>query len=245
MDEKNPFAGIKTYDNYSHLWLLTGFILLLQVAVYVVVSLLGDRAGLKFSPYESIMPSLLVTGYVSWAMLDGVGVSWRGTLADWNGKLPCDLKKAFKYFAGALLVLLGIAAVLLAVYWFWGPGLEKAMKPLGDHNAADNGMLNKIAAVSRLRLLTVLFSACVVAPVVEEVFFRRIVYTTLRVKKSFWFSAFWSGLLFAAFHGVAAVIIFPEALYLCWIYEREQRLPVNILVHALMNLMMVTLKVFI
>ncbi|OGR67625.1 MAG: hypothetical protein A2081_00760 [Elusimicrobia bacterium GWC2_61_19] len=243
MDEKNPFGGIRTYDNYSHLWQLTGFILLLQVAVSVLVFILGDSLGVKFSPFESIIPALLVTGYTSWAMLDGLGVSWRAALAEWNSQLPSDLKKALKYLAGYGLMLLIIVAILMAAYWFWGAGLEKVMKPLEDRHAGESARL-AAAAVSRLRVLLVLFSACVVAPVVEEVFFRRIVFTTLRLKNGFWTSAFWAGLLFAVFHGAAAPLILPAGVYLCWVYERERRLTINIMLHAMVNLIMVTLKLF-
>ncbi|HAT71862.1 MAG TPA: hypothetical protein DCS63_03505 [Elusimicrobia bacterium] len=245
MEQENPFAGIKTYDNYTRLWQLTGIILLLQVAVSVIVSISGDRLGLKLSPFESILPALLVTGYVSWAMLAGLGVSWRGAFAEWNRDLHGDIKKAFKYLAGYGLILLVLVVILLAAYWLRDGGPEHLLKPLEDKNNRESAVLGSVAAASRARLLLVLFSACVVAPVVEEVFFRRIVYTTLRLKRGFWFSAFWSGLLFAAFHGVAAPLILPVGIYLCWIYERERRLPVNILLHSMVNFVMITLKLFI
>jgi len=242
MKEENPFLGIGTCANFTRLWQLTALILLLQVAVFLLVSVLGDVSGLKLDSFESLIPALLATGYVSWVVLERAGVSWRGALADWNRNAAGDLKKAFKYFAGYGLVLLLVAAALMAAYWFWGDGLQKAMKPLNDHDPADRTMLTGAAAASGPRLLLALISACVVAPVVEETFFRRIVYTTLRLKKGFWFSAFWAGLLFALFHGAAAPVILPAGVYLCLVYERERRLPVNILLHSMINLVMVALK---
>ncbi len=243
MEEKNPFHGIKTCGSYTHLWRLTGFVILLQVAVSVVVSICERRSSLTLSPFESIIPALLVTGYVSWAVLKRVGVSWRAALASWNRGTLNDIKKAFKYFAGYAVVLLCVAAFLYGAYALFGDHVGKVMRPLSEKNTAEDSLLQGIAVISRLRFLTVLFCACVLGPVVEEVFFRRIVYTTLRFRKGFWFSAFWSGLLFAVFHGVAAPVILPVGMYLCWVYERERRLPVNIILHSLVNLSMITLKV--
>ncbi len=192
-----------------------------------------------------MVPVLLATGLVSWAVLKNAGVSWRGALAGWRRGAARDLRKAAGYFGGYALVLGCLFGVLYGAYSLFGPGVTDAMRPLSAKNGLENTQLHGIAVFSRLRLLAVLFSACVLAPVVEEVFFRRIVFVTLRLRKGFWFSAFWSSLLFALFHGLAAPVILPVGLYFCWVYERERRLSVNILLHSLVNLSMIGLKVFI
>ncbi|OIN99728.1 MAG: hypothetical protein COX65_07735 [Elusimicrobia bacterium CG_4_10_14_0_2_um_filter_56_8] len=243
MEDKNPFEGVKTCGNYTRLWQLTGFVLFLQVIVSVIVAEYERRHGLNFSTFEAIVPALLATGLVSWLMLRGLGVSWRAARDDWSQNALGDIKKSFKYFGGYVLVMLILFAGLLAAYWYWGDWLQKITQPQADKNTNENALLQAAAAVSQWRLVLVLFSACVVAPIVEEVFFRRIVYTAIRLKNKFWFSAFWSGLLFAVFHGAAAPFILPVGMYFCWVYERERRLPVNILLHSLVNLTMVTLKV--
>ena len=242
---QNPFSGVKTYDNYKHLWQLTVSIILLQVVLSTIVALAEKHSGLSFSPFEAMIPALLATGWVSWTILCSLGVSLNGALSDWGLKAVPDLKKAFVYFSGYALVICCLFGALLGAYYLLGSGLETAMKPLSDQNGAENGLLKVIAEGSRLRSVLVLFSACVLAPVVEEVFFRRIVYVTIRLKKGFWPSAFWSSLLFSLFHGLAAPVILPVGLYFCWVYERERRLPVNIFLHSLVNLSMIALKVFI
>jgi membrane protease YdiL (CAAX protease family) len=243
--ENNPFSGIKTYDNYSHLWQLTAFIIFTQFIVSLLVAGLVLHSGLHLTPFETILPAMLVTGFISWSMLDGIGVSWRGAFADWNRNAQSDLKKALKYFAGYGLLLLSLFAILGAALWFLGDGMEKLVQPLSDRSVKVDSLLRGVAAASRPRFLLVLFSACVAAPVIEEIFFRRIIYTTIRLKKGFWFSAFWSGLLFAVFHGVAAPVILPVGMYACWVYERERRLPVNIMLHSMINFSMITLKVLV
>lgn len=245
MEEQNPFDGIKSCAGYKHLWLLTALVIVLQVGISTVIAMAAKRAGLELSVFEAMVPVLLATGAVSWAALRNAGVSWRGALADWRRGAGGDLRKAAAYFAGYALVLCCVYGAIYGAYYFFGPDVTEAMRPLSDQNGLENTQLHGLAVFSRLRLLVVLFSACALAPVVEEVFFRRLVFVTLRLRKGFWFSAFWSSLLFSLFHGLAAPVILPVGLYFCWVYERERRLPVNILLHSLVNLSMIALKVFI
>ncbi len=245
MEEQNPFYGIKTCAGYTQLWLLTAFVILMQVGISTVIALAEKRYGLSYSSFEAMIPVLLSTGFVSWTMLRRAGVSWRVALGGWWSGPGRDFKKAAVYFGGYALVLCGIYGTLYAAYSLFGSGVTEAMRPLSAKNGLENTQLHGIAEFFRLRLLVVLFSACVLAPVVEEVFFRRIVFVTLRLRGGFWFSAFWSSLLFSLFHGLAAPVIFPVGLYFCWVYERERRLSVNIFLHSLVNLSMIALKVFI
>ena len=243
MEEKNPFDGIKTYDNYTHLLQLTGFIIIFQVMVSLAAAIFGKKYGLGLTPYESIIPALLVTGYISWAVLDGLGVSFTGAWTDWSRNVLKDIKKAAKYFSGYLLVLLLLMVALAVLWWALGDRMEQLMEPITKRSLKEDGWLQGVASISNLRFLVVLFGTCVAAPVVEEVFFRRIVFATLRLKNRFWFSSFWSSLLFGLFHGVAAPLVLPFGMYSCWVYEKERRLPVNIMLHSMVNLSMITLKV--
>lgn len=243
MEDRNPFEGVKTYDSYRHVWELTGFVVLMQVLAVVVTNLAGHLFAVRLDPYEGFAPALLITGWVSWAVLDGLGVSFRGALADWRASFRPDLLKALRYFGGyaALLTCMGLA--LAAVYYFWGESFVRLMKPIAD-SGGEQGLAVRTAAGSPARYLLTLFSCCVLAPLAEETLFRRIIFTTIRARKGFWASACWSALLFSLFHGVTAPVIFPVGVYLCWAYERERRLPVNIMLHALMNLSVVLYKTF-
>lgn len=245
MQGPNPFSGIKTYTDYRHLWLLTALVILLQIAVSAGVTLLERHFGVSLGTFGGFLPALLVTGYISWSVLAGLGVSWRGALAGWRAGAGRDLLKALLYFLGYAVLLAGIAAALYAGYYLLGDRLVAAMRPLDVRNTAENLALYRQAVSARPSFLLALISACVVAPAVEETFFRRIVYTTIRLKNGFWASAFWSGLLFALFHGEGAPIIFPVGVYLAWVYERERRLSLNIMLHVLINVSMISLKVLI
>lgn len=243
MEERNPFAGIKTYDNLRHLLALTGFILLAQLAALLAAALAAKFAGLRLDTYEAIIPAFVLTGYISLTVLEGLGVSWREAWRDWQANAAGDLLKALKYLAGYAGVLLVMLAALTAAYHLIGDGFLGAMDKVASTSEGQTSSA-KALSVSSFRFGLLLLSTCVIAPVVEELFFRRIVFTTLRRRSGFWPSAFWSGLLFALFHGWGAPVTLPVGIYLAWVYERERRLPVNIMLHAMVNFLMMSYKVF-
>ncbi len=239
MTETNPFGGIRTYGGYWGLWWLTAAVVLLQAGATVLVVLAERRWGLEFTALEGMVPVYLVTGLAAWAVLARMGVEWRPALAGWRRGFRSDAPKALKYFGGYLLVVAAIVAVIMAGWLLLGgEKVWHAMEPVTGKAAREGAALQAAAAASRLRLAAAFVSACVLAPLVEEVFFRRLFYTTLRRRNGFAVSAFWSGLFFALFHGAAAPLMLPVGFYFCWVYERERRLPVNIMLHSLVNLAM-------
>lgn len=239
MDPKNPFAGIKTYDRYRRLWGLTAAVIGLQAAVTVAAVLAELRSGVRFTSLETMIPAFLATAALSAYVLARLGVSWRGALADWRACFLDDAIKSLKYFGGYALIVMCLTAVLMLVWWLFGDaGMQTVIEPVTAKASKESLELKAAAAVSGWRLPLSALSACALAPVAEELFFRRIFYTAVRARNGFWFSAFWSGLFFALFHGAAAPLLLPVGIYFCWVYERERRLPVNIMLHAMVNVTM-------
>ncbi|MHB0994908.1 MAG: CPBP family intramembrane glutamic endopeptidase [Elusimicrobiales bacterium] len=242
MDIKSPFEGIKTYDKYWKLWALTAGLVLLHFPVVLLIIFVEKWLYLDFTAIEANIPMQVVIGLAALSVLSDLGVSWRAALADWRARFLPDAVKALKYFGGYLLVLGGVVAVALAAYLAFGEtAVESSIQPMLSKGTEEGAML-RTAAASPLRMIFSVFGVCVVAPVVEELFFRRIFYTTVRARHGFWFSAFWSGLFFALAHGASAPALLPVGMYFCWVYERERRLPVNILLHSLINALMIAVR---
>ena len=127
---------------------------------------------------------------------------------------------------GAILALAMAAVHLIPAGLGWKPGSRDELY------AAARTAMN----VSGTRFFFTLLSFCVLAPAGEELLFRRIIYTTLRKKMSFLRALFISSVFFAVTHGAAAPLVFPASLLLGYVYEKKRRLPVNIMLHALINL---------
>ncbi len=96
--------------------------------------------------------------------------------------------------------------------------------------------------------------ACVVAPVVEESFFRGFVFRGLLgryvrlipgLRLNFWWAAALSGLLFALFHGELGLIVpfTGVGMLFAWIFRRTGSLWPNILAHAGFNAISLALAI--
>ena len=237
MEEKNPFEGVKTYDNYTHLWQLTAFVFFLQILAGLLSYLFARISGFKLTGLEIFILPMLISVYVCWVALEGLGVSWAAAMKDWDVKARKDVLKALKYFGGYILLMASIVALVIALFSLFGID-ESVLENAPDMFDA----LMAESAASAPRYLLLLFMSCALTPVMEELLFRRIMFTTIRRKSRFWPSALISGLLFALFHGETALMVFPVGLYFCWVYEREQRLPVNIMLHGLINMSVTVFK---
>lgn len=88
------------------------------------------------------------------------------------------------------------------------------------------------------------FLALVIAPLVEELLFRGIIYSHLRVQWGLGPAVIVSALLFALMHGnlFQAIPSFLSGLFFATVYERSQRLYFVSLIHAFMNLLSVFLS---
>ena len=82
---------------------------------------------------------------------------------------------------------------------------------------------------------------CVLAPIIEEVFFRRFLFVALRKKMSFIPALLISVIFFMAVHpNVASGAI--GGIYLGYVYEKGKSLPANILIHSTVNLAVITIS---
>ncbi len=83
--------------------------------------------------------------------------------------------------------------------------------------------------------LDLVFAAGLVA-VVEELFFRAVLFALLRQRLRFVYAAALSSVLFAVAHEMAAWIpVFVLGVGLCWLYEKRHSLWTNALAHATVN----------
>lgn len=83
-------------------------------------------------------------------------------------------------------------------------------------------------------------AAAAVAPVVEEIIFRGLLYGWLRNHMGFGLSALLSGGVFAAIHGIVLLIpaLLVQGIILAWFYERSRSLWPPIILHGAFNAVM-------
>jgi CAAX protease family protein len=99
---------------------------------------------------------------------------------------------------------------------------------------------------ARNLIVPTMLAACVIAPIVEETFFRGFVFRGL-LKINFWTAALASGLLFAVFHGEIGLLIpftCVGALF-AWMFWRTGSLWPNIIAHAGFNTVSLILALYV
>jgi uncharacterized protein len=140
--------------------------------------------------------------------------------------------------AGRAMRLGALAAVLfLPASWLLG-GISQTVMKLLQHDVKPQEaieMLQKTQTPDSRAYLIVF--AVLVAPVIEEIFFRGVLYPA--IKQAGWPRAAWWGTaaLFAAIHGNLPIFLplFVLGLALAWLYEKTDNLLASITAHAVFN----------
>lgn len=135
------------------------------------------------------------------------------------------------------IILWSILGVFLA---FFAQGLAASIEIyiLGIEPGSENTF--QIMEVVRSNALFILIPA-IIAPILEEIIFRKIVFGTFYKRMNFIFAALLSALIFAAVHWDFSHLLMYTAMGLvfAFLYVRTKRILVPIIVHAGMNTMVV------
>ena len=239
----SPLSGVPAYASYWPLAALFAAILALTALLCVPPMVLNRVYSLGLSTYEiSTLAQGIAYIAVCSVSLVCLGVSPSASAAGWLRGFPRDLLSALKYFAVYLLGAgLAIGAAMLAVH-FWGAGAAATVSraaPVQPQYAEAAA-----AAASAPRSVSLAAAMCLIAPLGEELFFRRLLYATLRRRIAMWPALLVSSSVFAATHLTAALTVLPVGLLLGWAYERTGRLQPCVLLHCLVNAFAAWLQVF-
>jgi len=225
------------------------------LAMFFCLGLYNFATELPIFSIPGSLTTNLIQGSVGllaalWA-LSTLDINFKTTLSNSNANIVADLKLALKYFfiyalsAVALVFILALVGVLLLKMGLFTMDTfhDSTSQPL---KLAGQIYLHSIVK-SPLKFVLYLFSACILIPIEEEIFSRRLLYVSLRSKMTFMPSLFISSLIFGAGHipAASAVHAFVVSLFLGWIYEKKQNLPVNIMIHGLINFSVTMLMIFV
>jgi uncharacterized protein len=136
---------------------------------------------------------------------------------------------------GVLLMMLPLSVGVLLLN---GAVLLLTRLAIGDVPTADEMLLGEDAGVLTGDAMIALFVfGAVAAPIVEEFFFRGLLYQYLRTRRGVLFAAVLSSLAFALAHLTPRLIppLFVMGLVLAWLVERYKSVYPAVAVHALNN----------
>ncbi len=175
------------------------------------------------------LTQLSVVAFVLWRTRGG---GWRD-VGLWPRRPYRELLAGGLALPAAIVLALGFSAISVSVgRWFGQP-------------EPDSGHVLLTAMLSAQEVwvvLMLLFSAVVVAPLLEEVIFRGLIQTALRSvnqSRNRWLVVIISAALFALFHGgvpwQVRLSLFVLGIILGWLYERYGSLLPSLIVHAGFN----------
>ncbi len=174
------------------------------------------------------------------AQLIGIGYSYifirkrlAATQSSWAdlGVRRFPIGRSVKYFFGYYVIIICFLVCLVAVINVLGLQNSSPESPSHETIRAIGGMWPNI------------ITAVILAPIIEEVLFRGIVYTALRRRHGVLFSAVTSGLIFGIMHldPRAGLLAVPIGIYLGYMYERLASIVPGMIVHASWNLLVTML----
>ncbi len=141
---------------------------------------------------------------------------------------------AFGAIAGALLYPLIAVAVAVPLTVLFGA--------LSGRDATTPDQLPGNLSTAEAAVTVIL--AVFIAPIAEELFFRGVLFRSIRDRRGFWLGAVASGLLFGSVHYVPAAwqdtvllqtIMVFTGIGLAWVYERRGNLVANVATHMVFN----------
>ncbi|HLB39894.1 MAG TPA: CPBP family intramembrane glutamic endopeptidase [Actinomycetota bacterium] len=191
-----------------------------------------DEAGGGVLVYVSVVADLVwLAGMLVWLS------TWH---RDWRGRVGVTF--GARGLRDASFGLIGGLVLYPVIAFVVGIPLTILFKTLSGQEATTPEQLPSDLSPTAVVVSVIL--AIVIAPVVEELFFRGILFRSVRDRRGFWIGALVSGLLFGVVHYVPApwqdtlllqsIMVFT-GLGLAWIYERRGNLVANIVAHMAFN----------
>ncbi len=122
--------------------------------------------------------------------------------------------------------------------------------PVSFFNSLHQGNINVVMpGIEKLNLSFIFFSIgkVFIAPFIEEIIFRGIIYQVLKRSYSVWVSLFLSSLLFSLVHfdfSTTGILFFIYGVLFCFVYEKTNTLLAPIFLHTSINFLSQTTTTF-
>lgn len=133
-----------------------------------------------------------------------------------------------------LIILVSFAFLILVTFLYY-----LKVPNYGFEVFKNDSFYLESVARSKFLLSVLLLNLCVISPIKEEIIIRRFIYVSLRKKFNFMSSAFTSSALFSIIHG-NVLVSFIYSFVASYIYEKYEKLGINILIHMFINLIFIS-----
>ncbi|MGZ5346402.1 MAG: CPBP family glutamic-type intramembrane protease [Solirubrobacterales bacterium] len=199
---------------------------------------------LPFDPELETTGGQLLGQVALWGTLVGVALAgatdWR--FQEWGEALR---RLGFRDFRWSHLKLAGLTVLAYLAFAVVAAGLLDALFGYTPEQEELSETLD--LELTPVAVVALYLSACVIAPLTEETFFRGFVFAGVRARYGFWAGAIVSSLIFGAVHAGTGPAAIPFLAVLggafAYLYERSGSLWPAVIAHALNNLLAITVQV--
>lgn len=178
----------------------------------------------SFLPLYTKIASSIILLFVSLSLLAKHGVMFIERLEAYKRNIGQDLLVSL-IIAGTGILL----AFFMARFGLSGRVYAVNSSVLGNVLSGPDG------GVSHSGIILVTLSYCLLVPVMEEIFFRRLLYVALRKRFSLVKSLLINSMVFGLIHPDAVFFSVLFGLAQCLVYERFGRISINIMSHLIFN----------
>lgn len=211
---------------------LPDFSIAIGITLFIIIfSILISFLTMKFSSIFSDASLLSLWGMFSYSVLIGV-LLWI-IFIRYRTYIIQLLKYPFTYFIKGLYYYLLFIPVLFVITLI----SFSIFKMIGLTPTPQEIILIYLQTDSFYLLFTIFFLSCIVAPFVEEIIFRGIIYTGLKTRFSVLSSIILSSLIFTLLHNelFALTGLFAFGFFLSYVFEKYQNLWLSIGIHFFNN----------
>lgn len=187
-------------------------------------------AGSAPAFFYATAPQALLVLAISLGVLKRLGADFSRTWRNWSANCVRDIRLAVVYLAACLAL-----SYLISITGYpWGLPEDKSAF-----------MINNALHWGTPAFLGFLFLICVLAPLAEELFYKRLLYTGVRQGMTARRAIIVCSLLFSLVHSrTTFLLVFALSLLTNYMYERHKRIFANIILHSLLNFFTIVTKVF-
>jgi len=218
-----------------------------KFTIFFVVILVGIFLPDNSAGY-SLLKNLITLGGIVY-ILKEIRYTWQITLETCKKHLLAIKKSlviSIKYLG--FLFALFLALTLVFILFLKVSGLENDFKIFIDSSMASKdvslSLLKAELFSSKGGFLLYAISISLLTPIVEEILYRRFFYVSLRKKLSFPASAVLNSAVFGIFHFPELISSFFAGIFLCYVYEKEGNILVNVLIHGVKNFLAILLMIY-
>lgn len=223
-------------------WLLTGSCLIIFGAIYTAVFNVPVQQ-IRFDEFLILLQGAV---FLCAGILLLVRTDLNAEVARYNSVgVSHECKLAAKYF---MLFFLAAAAIL-GLAWLIVTLSPQALESLNqdyarvaDGISRQKGYLLDTVFQSPFRVMVYLLGTCILVPMEEEIFFRRLFYSAIRNSFGIRYGVAISSLTFGLVHLSSPILGIVMGVFLALIYEKHRNLLVNVMTHGLVNFFVIIAK---